>query len=101
MSDDPQTDRVDVDPALFGEFPDGPIEVVDDDGNGLVSGKTAHEWEREAVIVELTGACTYCDGSVNEREMRSPSGDVLVKRTCTDCGEQWVSNETQGFTSSV
>lgn len=95
------TDRVEVDPMLFGEWPDGEIEVVEDDGNGLVSGRTQHEWEREALIVELTGACPSCDAEVSKKNMRSPTGDVIVKRSCNDCGEQWITNETKGFTGSV
>jgi len=96
-----QTDRVDVDPKLFGEWPDGEIEVVEDDGNGLVSGRTQHEWEREALIVEMTGACPSCDAEVSKKNMRSPTGDVIVKRSCSNCGEQWITNKTKGFTGSV
>jgi hypothetical protein len=95
------TDRVSVDPSLFGELPDKPIEVVDDDGNGLISGQTQHEWEREATIVELIGVCPYCDGPTETREMTSPTGDMIYKRTCTDCGEQWTTNADKGFTGPV
>lgn len=99
--DELQADRVEIDPALFGELPDGPIEIVDQDGNGLISGQAQHEWEREATIVGMTRACPYCDGSVNEREVESPNGDSLQKLTCTDCGERWTTNREKGFTGSV
>lgn len=101
VPDGVETDRVDVDPDLFGEFPDGPIEVVEEDGNGLVSGKAEHEWEREALIVDMTGACPYCDSEVSETTMRSPTGDRIVRRMCRNCDEGWVSNESAGFTGQV
>lgn len=100
-SDELDTTRVDIDPALFGELPDGPIEQIDREGNGLVSGKTQHEWEREAMIVDMIEACPYCDGEVSKTEMRSPSGDLIVRRHCRHCDEQWITNQTKGFTGSV
>lgn len=101
LPDDVETDRVDCDPDLFGELPDGPIEVVTRDGNGLVSGKAQHEWEREALIVDMIGACPYCDGDVDRRDMRSPDGDVIVRRHCKYCDESWVTNQDKGFTGVV
>lgn len=101
VPEDVQTDRIEVDPDLFGEWPDGTIEVVSDEGNGLVSGQAAHRWEREATFVTLTGACPHCDGPVSKTEMESPSGDVIVRQVCQDCDTGWVTNRDKGFTGTV
>lgn len=91
--------RVDVDPMLFGEFPDSDIEQVPVEYVDLSSAEQQHRWNRQVTLVSMLDACVECDGPIRTREMESPSGDTIVKYKCTDCGEAWVNNEDQNITS--
>lgn len=95
---DVDTDRVDVDPALFGEFPDGEIEVVPDEcTHGVVDAETEHEWRREVTLVSMTGACPNCDGPVTKSEKTTPGGDRYIEWLCDDCDSGWVRNPSESF----
>jgi hypothetical protein len=91
MSDDIDATKVDIDPKLFGELPDEPIEKIPEEYNGLISAQQEHEWSRQITLVSMLDACVHCDGPITERELRTPSGDVVSKLKCDDCGEAWVS----------
>jgi hypothetical protein len=90
VPDGVQTDRVDVDPDLFGEFPDGPIEDITADGQGPVEKELVHEWTREVTLIQLTGSCPQCDGTIEYETEQSGAGETVVTFSCVDCDEEWV-----------
>lgn len=84
------TDHVDVDPALFGEWPEGRIEeVVVEDSSDMVSDEQIHEWRREATLAFLTGACPHCDGPIQYGNAKNG----MQKVVCEDCEEGWLRND--------
>lgn len=86
------TTRVDVDPMLFGEFPDGPIEEVGDVTIGVDDEQEYRQWQREVALLRLTGACPNCDGPTNYLELDSGTEDV-ESWTCMDCWSEWFASE--------
>lgn len=85
--------RVDVDPSLFGEFPDDPdVERISDDYEGIVSAEEHHRWKRQTTLVGMIGSCVRCDGPIDEKRLRGPDDATAVKYKCQDCKETWVSN---------
>lgn len=81
--------KVDVDPALFGEWPEGEIEEITSEPASCATAQEVHEWERQIDLIRLTGACPHCDGPVEEygTDVR---GDNTVEYACQDCGEAWI-----------
>lgn len=73
--------RVDVDPALFGEFPDGEIDLTD------------NPWERQVTLIKLTGSCPQCGGPVVCDEIDDPEGNTTLDFMCEDCHEQWLARK--------
>jgi|APHM01.1.fsa_nt_gi hypothetical protein len=55
-----------------------------------ISDEEMAEWRRETVLIRLTGACPYCDGSIDTRAERMPDDRRVWDHECTDCHEQWV-----------
>jgi hypothetical protein len=84
-----QTDRVDVDPALFGELPEGRIEEITADPSSVATAEAVQEWKRQVTLIRLTDACPHCDGPVETHGDRRTSD--MIEYVCLDCGDAWVS----------
>lgn len=81
--------KVDVDPMLFGEFPDGEIEEITAEAASYATAEEVQRWERQVTLIRLTDACPHCDGPV-ETYGDDRNSDA-VEYACQDCGEEWIS----------
>jgi len=79
--------KVDVDPMLFGEFPDGEIEEITAEAASCATAEEVQRWERQVTLIRLTDACPHCDGPVETYGNRN---DDTVEYACQDCGEAWI-----------
>lgn len=73
--------KVDVDPALFGEVPEGEIDQDID------------TWERQVTLIKLTRSCPLCDGYVDRAEIDDMDGNTVIDFMCEDCEYQWLARK--------
>lgn len=102
VPDGVHTDRVEVDPELFGELPDGRIEDVKGEGAGPIENDLMHEWQREVALVRIMDACPKCDGPTESHRSENMDGETIITYACVDCNEEWIAaaSELPGRSSS-
>lgn len=64
------------------------IEIIRDEGNGVVDGQQIHEWQRETMFVSTYGFCVYCDDPI-EQPIQSDRTETERYR-CLNCGRAWI-----------
>lgn len=81
--------QVDVDPALFGEWPEGEIEQITSDPSSVATAQAVHEWQRQVALIRLTDACPHCDGPVKTYEA-DVGNDDTIEFACQHCDHGWI-----------
>lgn len=70
--------------------PDERIEIVEE-REPIVPDLKAHHMRREATLVELTGACPFCDCDLETEQCESMGRDV-TRYSCPRQCDSWILN---------